>query len=125
MTFNVVISYVKFTTTHEGIAIISHTLIKRCAHCKRLKCRTRLVSITDYSVTPHLIKCLKLTFVICSSNLSITLTEDGYLVTNILSSARVYNIGKVKTERFVNYVLANGSGKQIDTDSTESSQAAA
>ena len=60
-----------------------------------------------------------------SSNLSITLTEDGYLVTNLLSSARVYNIGKVKTERFVNYVLANGSGKQIDTDSTESSQAAA
>lgn len=41
-------------------------------------------------------------------NLSLAVTEDGYLQTNILGMAKVYFIGMEKVNAFVNYVKQNG-----------------
>lgn len=44
------------------------------------------------------------------TNNSITLTEDGYLCTNILAMGKYFYIGKDKVEEFVDYVKNNCDG---------------
>ncbi|NLN82299.1 MAG: hypothetical protein GX136_07140, partial [Clostridiales bacterium] len=58
-------------------------------------------------------------------NISLAVTENGYLTSNIFSSATFY-IGKEKVDAFVDYVIKNGTGTVIarsdisnDTDSSE------
>lgn len=46
-------------------------------------------------------------------NISLWVTEDGYLVTNILESAKVFYLGTDKTEQFVNYVIDNCEGYEL------------
>ena len=58
-------------------------------------------------------------------NKSISITEDGYLWTNILSTARVYNIGKAKAEKIVNYIIGTCKGYELVNDSSDSSAASA
>lgn len=41
------------------------------------------------------------------SNLSLAVSEDGYLMTNILATAKSFYIGKDKAMTFVNYILEN------------------
>jgi len=47
--------------------------------------------------------------VIGCRNVSIAVSENGYLQTNILGTAKSFFIGKDKVQAFVNYVLGNGS----------------
>lgn len=38
-------------------------------------------------------------------NISVSLSEDGYLVTNILETGKTFYIGEEKVENFVNYII--------------------
>ena len=40
-------------------------------------------------------------------NISLTVTEDGYLTTNILDTGKAFFIGKEKAENFAEYVSEN------------------
>ena len=46
-------------------------------------------------------------------NISCSLTEEGYLVTNILDTGKAFYIGKEKVEEFVNYIINNYEGYRI------------
>ncbi len=46
-------------------------------------------------------------------NISLSLTEDGYLTTNILDSGKCFYIGKEKVKEFISYVLDNLEGFEI------------
>lgn len=46
-------------------------------------------------------------------NISLGLTKDGYLVTNILDTAKVFKLGEEKVEEFVDYVVENCTGYEI------------
>ncbi len=46
-------------------------------------------------------------------NISLGITEDGYLITNILDSGKAFFIGKEKTEEFTDYVISNCTGYEI------------
>ena len=46
-------------------------------------------------------------------NISCSLTEEGYLVTNILDTGKAFFIGKEKVQEFVNYIIANYEGYRI------------
>ena len=46
-------------------------------------------------------------------NISCWVTEDGYLVTNILDTGKAFYIGKDKVQEFVNYILNNYEGFKI------------
>ena len=46
-------------------------------------------------------------------NISLAVTEDGYLTTNILATGKAFYIGEEKVDAFVDYVLENCSGKEI------------
>lgn len=46
-------------------------------------------------------------------NIGLWVTEDGYLVTNILDTAKIFDLGSEKTEQFVNYVLENCTGYEL------------
>lgn len=46
-------------------------------------------------------------------NISLGVTEDGYLFTNILDTAKVFDIGKEKAEQFINYVTDNCTGYEL------------
>lgn len=43
-------------------------------------------------------------------NISVSISEDGYITTNILDTGKTFYIGKEKVEKFVNYVLNNFQG---------------
>lgn len=46
-------------------------------------------------------------------NIGLWVTEEGYLVTNILSTAKVFDLGTEKTEQFINYVVENCEGYEL------------
>ena len=46
-------------------------------------------------------------------NITLGVTEDGYLFTNILDTAKVFDIGKEKAQQFVNYVIDNCTGYEL------------
>lgn len=46
-------------------------------------------------------------------NISVSISEDGYLTTNIFNTGKTFYIGKDKIESFVNYVLENYQGYKI------------
>lgn len=46
-------------------------------------------------------------------NISLEVTEEGYLTTNILATGKAFYIGEEKVDAFVNYVLKNCSGKEV------------
>jgi hypothetical protein len=47
--------------------------------------------------------------VIGIKNISLAVTADGYLQTNIFSTGKYFFIGEEKVQAFVDYVLANGT----------------
>ena len=46
-------------------------------------------------------------------NISISVREDGYLVTNILSTGKMFQVGEEHTQAFVDYVLKKCQGYEI------------
>ena len=46
-------------------------------------------------------------------NIALSVTEDGYLITNILNTGKAFFIGKEKTEKFTDYVIDNCTGYEI------------
>lgn len=46
-------------------------------------------------------------------NISVSVSEDGYLTTNILDTGKTFYIGENKVKEFVNYVLENYEGYKI------------
>lgn len=46
-------------------------------------------------------------------NIGCSVTEEGYLVTNILDTGKAFEIGKEKVQEFVNYILDNYEGYKI------------
>lgn len=59
-------------------------------------------------------------------NISCWVTDDGYLVTNILDTGKAFYIGEDKVQEFVNYILNNYEGFKIvyvDEDGNEISDA--
>ena len=46
-------------------------------------------------------------------NIALSVTEDGYLITNILDTGKAFFIGKEKTEEFTDYVINNCTGYEI------------
>lgn len=46
-------------------------------------------------------------------NIGLWVTEDGYLVTNILDTAKIFNPGAKKTEQFIHYVIEHCKGYEI------------
>jgi hypothetical protein len=51
--------------------------------------------------------------VIGQRNISLSVTENGYLTTNILATEKRFFIGKAAVNRFVDYVLEHGSGRRL------------
>lgn len=50
-------------------------------------------------------------------NISLSITEDGYLKTNILDTEKVFNIGVDRVNEFVSYVKENWNGiKEVQTN---------
>lgn len=43
-------------------------------------------------------------------NISVSVSEDGYLMTNILETGKTFYIGKEKVQKFVNYIIENYDG---------------
>lgn len=56
--------------------------------------------------------------IVGQSNISLAVTKDGYLQTNIFNTAKVFYIGQDKTKVFVDYVLKNGHGIKINNSSS-------
>ena len=48
------------------------------------------------------------------NNIALTITEQGYLRTNILSNGKAFYIGKDKTQAFVKYVTDNLEGYIVE-----------
>ncbi len=46
-------------------------------------------------------------------NISLSIHEDGYLITNILSTGKKFFVGEENTQAFVDYVLKECSGYEI------------
>ena len=46
-------------------------------------------------------------------NISLSVTEDGYITTNILDTGKAFYIGEDKTDMFIEYVLNNCQGYEI------------
>lgn len=46
-------------------------------------------------------------------NISISLTDKGYLITNILDSGKAFYIGENKVQEFLNYIIDNYDGYKI------------
>ena len=46
-------------------------------------------------------------------NISLGVTEDGYIVTNILDTGKAFYIGKDKTEAFIKYVESECKGEVL------------
>lgn len=46
-------------------------------------------------------------------NISLSVTEDGYLTTNILNTGKAFFLGKEKVNQFVTYVIENCKGYEI------------
>lgn len=46
-------------------------------------------------------------------NRSLSVTEEGYVITNILETGKAFYIGRDKVDEFVDYVKANCQGKEI------------
>jgi hypothetical protein len=46
-------------------------------------------------------------------NVSLTVNDQGYLLTNILDSGKVFYIGEDRVQAFVDYVLANGTRTDV------------
>lgn len=46
-------------------------------------------------------------------NISVSVSEDGYLMTNILDTGKTFYIGVNKVQEFVNYVIDNCDGHEI------------
>ena len=55
-------------------------------------------------------------------NISLTVTEDGYLTTNILGTGKAFFIGKEKAEEFYGYVRENCEGTEKITYIVNSSE---
>ena len=55
-------------------------------------------------------------------NISLTVTEDGYLTTNILGTGKAFFIGKEKAEEFYGYVRENCEGTEKITYTVNSSE---
>ncbi len=49
-------------------------------------------------------------------NITISLSDDGYLFTNILSTAKIFNIGKDKVQRLKNYLRSSCKGYELVYD---------
>lgn len=48
-----------------------------------------------------------------NSDININITNDGYLLTNILGTEKIFYLGKEKIEEFVNYIVKNYTGYKI------------
>ncbi len=46
-------------------------------------------------------------------NISLSVTEDGYLTTNILDTGKAFFLGKEKVNQFVTYVIENCKGYEV------------
>ena len=46
-------------------------------------------------------------------NISVSLTDKGYLITNILDSGKAFYIGESKVQEFLNYIIDNYDGYKI------------
>lgn len=55
-------------------------------------------------------------------NISLTVTEDGYLTTNILDTGKAFFIGREKAENFAEYVRENCEGTEKITYTVNSSE---
>ena len=55
-------------------------------------------------------------------NISLSVTKDGYLLTNILDTGKAFYIGEEKAEAFVAYVLENCTGYELVYTGNESAQ---
>ena len=55
-------------------------------------------------------------------NISLAVTEDGYLTTNILDTGKAFFIGKEKAEEFYGYVRENCEGTEKITYTVNSSE---
>lgn len=47
------------------------------------------------------------------SNIRLAVTDNGYLITNILNSGKAFHIGEEQVQQFVDYVIANVQGYKI------------
>lgn len=57
-----------------------------------------------------------------SRNISLGVTEDGYLDTNILGTGKAFYLGPEKVRAFIDYVRAHGAGKVTDAGSGAQSE---
>ena len=48
-----------------------------------------------------------------NSNIDINITNDGYLLTNILGTEKIFYLGTEKVKEFVNYIVKNYTGYKI------------
>ena len=46
-------------------------------------------------------------------NISISIREEGYIITNILSTGKMFRVGEENTKAFVDYVLDECDGYEI------------
>jgi hypothetical protein len=81
---------------------------------------TGLKNVADTGVSPGaaLMTCGIDVNVIGLRNIALSVTENGYLTTNILSTEKSFFIGKDAANRFVAYVLEHGSGRRMENDMT-------
>jgi len=49
-------------------------------------------------------------------NISLSVREDGYIVTNILNTGKMFYVGEENTQTFVDYVLTECDGYEIVYD---------
>lgn len=54
------------------------------------------------------------------SNISLSVTKEGYLTTNILDTGKSFYLGETKVNKFINYVLEHCEGHQIEYIVTDS-----
>lgn len=75
---------------------------------------TSLKNIYDDTLIYHKIMTISLNIPILGyQNISCTITEEGYLITNILDTGKAFAIGKEKAQEFVHYILDNYEGYKI------------
>lgn len=61
----------------------------------------------DYIIT------IKANISILNSDIDINITTDGYLITNILGTEKIFYLGDNKVEEFVDYIIRNYTGYKI------------
>ncbi len=52
-------------------------------------------------------------FILGYKNISLSVCEDGYIITNILSTGKKFFAGKENTQAFADYILRECSGYEV------------